>query len=112
MKQIMRRRSSKHNDDFRFYDGDLPKDEGPALGGLIGLGLAVFRRTATIYVADADLFTVKTHCSDNVGQEFSGTADKRKALFVLVRSRSFANEHKIRLKITCCVDDLFSAKGM
>jgi len=62
-------------------------------------------------VGDVDLFAGEFHGRDHFGEEFAGEADERLALFVLLGSGSFADEHQLGFGIAHAENDLSSGFG-
>jgi hypothetical protein len=94
--QDLRRELPERHDDAWTDQRDLPVEKGLARDDLVGLRIAIVRRTALHDVRDVDVVAAKAHAlRDDVGEEHAGAPDERDALAVLVLARSFTDEHQV-----------------
>ena len=94
--QGLERDGAKANNDLRMDDVELAKKERRAGFDFVGLGRAIFRRTAFDNVADVDILAAETHGFDHLREQFSGAADERQALDIFIVARAFADENEFR----------------
>src|SRR5262249_2262575 len=96
---------AKTNDHFGRDRIDLPEEKWRAFCDFIVFRLAILRRAAFHYVADVNVLPLQAHGFDHLSQQFSGAANKWKALFIFIRARTFSNEYELSLGIAVAKDD-------
>ncbi len=90
------RRAGSEADDYFGSDGvELAQQIWRAGFDFVGFGQAIFRRAALDDVADVYVFALQAHRFDHLRQQFSGAADKGKALGIFVAARPFAYENQV-----------------
>jgi len=109
--ETLQRELPEGHDHLRLDQLDLAAEVRTAGVELVGLGIAVLRRTALDDVGDVDVIARQLHRLDDVGEQLSGAADKRFALQVLVASGRLADEHQISVRIAGAPDDLRARSG-
>src|SRR5439155_6230224 len=97
-------RAETHND-FGRDDIDLAQKKWRASGDFVFFGRAIFRWTAFHDVANVDVFALQAHGFDHLREKFPSTADKRKALGIFVRARTFSNKNELGLGISVAEND-------
>jgi hypothetical protein len=93
-------------DDYFGGDGiNLAQQEWRALAYFIFLRGAIFRRTALHDVADVDVFSLQAHRFNHLREKFSGAADKRETLHVLIMAGAFADKNEFGFWIAVAEDN-------
>lgn len=84
----------ERNNNFRIDDLDLFQQIGSAGGGLVGRGIAVFRRSALDHVGDEDVGATELHAGfDDAREELARGADEGAPLRILGGTGALADEH-------------------
>ena len=97
------------DDHLRAYQPHLRAQPFDALLLLLGLGVAVLRRTALDDVRDIDVrVAVKLHRVEHLVEQLARSADERLSLQVLVLTRTLADEHHLGARIAHAHDDVGS----
>ena len=96
LQQRLGRKGAQRDDDLRLDAVDLLEEERLARLDLVGLGIAVFRRTALDHVGDVHVVAPEANRLDDLGEQLTGAPDKRDPLDVFVGSWRFAHEHQVR----------------
>src|SRR5262245_56172399 len=99
LQEALRRELAERDDHLGFHRVDLAQQERFALLHLVGLGIAIVRRTALEHVGDVDVLAAQTDRLDDFREKLAGAPDERLALNVFVRPGGLADEHQIRVGI-------------
>ena len=94
------RERSKCKDYFRPNQLQLPNEVRSARRDLFRCRVSVAGRTVFHNVCDENLVPREVDGGKDLGQELTCGSDERQTLLVLVGTRSFANAHEIRIRIS------------
>ena len=92
--------SAEGDDNFRFYNFELPLQKWNAGHDFFRTRVAVVGRAAFEHVANKNILSQQTHRGDDLIKELAGAADKRPALLIFVTAGSFTYKHYLRIGIT------------
>ena len=100
---------AQRDNDFRLDDVDLTEEKRLARFDFVRLGIPVLRRTALDDVGDVHVLALEPDCLDDLREQLSGAAHKRKSLQVFVAARRFTDEHQIGFGVAHAKHNLRSA---
>ncbi len=90
---------------------DLAEEVRLARLDLLGVRVAVARRTALDHVRDVDVGARETDPVQELLEQLARLADEGDAVCVLVKARSLADEHQVGERVTGAEDDLRARGG-